>query len=111
MTITQIIILLISLIIGAILGIFISIYKRAKLKHGTVKLRAIKTHSNRTLNFTKNKEYMFYKNGDTLSINYDDNNSCRDIYVFHGQDLLDGFASTDFYSKLVLGQMKEPKKS
>ena len=106
MTTTQIIIFCTCVAVGIIFGIPLSIYQKAKQKHGTVRLKAIKTHSNRTLNFTKDKEYMFYKNGDTLNINYDDNNSSRDIYVFYKQDLLDGFVPTDLYSRFVLKQIK-----
>ena len=66
---------------------------RDKTKNDTyyIILQAIKTHSNRGLQFTKGKTYTFYKTGDHLTLNADDISQYRDNYSFYKRDLEEGF--------------------
>jgi hypothetical protein len=81
-------------------------FDKIKNKNGIVVLKAIKTHENRTLYFTKGKEYKFYKSNDVLMLNEDDISRDRDNYVFYGIDLTDNFQPTDMFSKYALKQIK-----
>lgn len=84
----------------------ISIFLESKKEKTIVILKCLKTHNNRTLQFTKGKEYKFYKNGDILLLNSDDLSKYRDNYSFYGVDLENNFDGTNFLSKLVLKNIK-----
>lgn len=77
-----------------------------KDKNDVIILKAKRTHNNRTLQFTKGKEYKFYKFDDLLMTNEDDISRDRDNYTFCKEELLYGFEPTDFYSKLILSKIK-----
>lgn len=81
---------------------YITVWLKANKENLTVKLKALKTHENRTLNFTKGQEYTFYKSGDHFILNSDDTSNHRDNYVFYKDDLDDHFTHTNLLSKLVL---------
>lgn len=92
--------------VSIIIYMLASFYNELKNKNGVVVLKAIKTHENRTLYFTKGKEYKFYKSNDILILNEDDVSRDRDNYVFYGIDLTDNFQPTDLFSKYALKQIK-----
>lgn len=96
----------IVLLIGFLISIPINLFRRANKPTGLVILRANKTHTNRGLHFTKDKEYKFYRNGDYLLLNEDDISRDRDNYAFYNIDLSVDFVATDWYSSLVLKQIK-----
>jgi len=91
----------ILLILVLVLSRYIYAYLNARKNNGEIKLEAIKTHNNRTLSFTKNKIYTFYKSGDMLILNEDDL-GYRDNFSFYRDDIDSFFISTDLFSKLVL---------
>lgn len=93
--------------LGLISYLPISAYVKSKKPNGKIVLIAKKSHSNRTLHFTKGKEYTFFKVEGRLIINQDDISGYRDNYSFYKKDLTDGFKATNMYSKMVLNQIKE----
>ena len=96
----------IFLLIGILFVGIILFFIKDKNKNDIIILKAKKTHNNRTLQFTKGKEYRFYKIDNTLMTNEDDISKYRDNYSFCKQELLEDFEPTNIYSKLILMTIK-----
>ena len=88
-----------------ILIIILVPYLNSFKKYGVVELEALKTHSNRTVQFTKGNRYLFYKNDDRLILNQDDTGP-RDNFNFSLGDVTKYFKTTDRYGSFVLKQIK-----
>lgn len=77
-----------------------------KIKNNSkIVLKAKRTHSNRGLYFTKNKEYIFWRRDNNLYTDSDDLSRDRDTYVFYKEELNNDFLPTDDYSEYVLKKL------
>lgn len=76
-------------------------HKTANSERAQIKLRAKATKRVNFLRFTKGEEYNFWKNGELLYTDEDDESRNHDTYTFYKEDL-DNFEGTDLVSRLIL---------
>ena len=100
MNLTTLLIILTPLL--AILWHYAKTLLEAKKDSGRLYLKALISHENRGLRFTRGREYTFWKQGDRLICNEDDITRERDNYPFYKDDLDNNFEGTDLYSRIVL---------